>query len=80
MGYHNRPAQLLPREDVALIVWGSKNTGDILGTLQFHASKAVARTYHQQMKKNKWTSKQFEEVDWEQLDLAMKNKANMYKI
>jgi hypothetical protein len=25
-------------------------------------------------------SKQFEEVNWEHLDLAMKNKANMYKI
>jgi hypothetical protein len=29
---------------------------------------------------NKWTSKQFEEVDWEHLNAAMKNKATMYKI
>jgi hypothetical protein len=79
-GYHDRPAQLLPQEDVALIVWGSKITGDVSGTLQFHASKAAARIYFQQRKKNKWTSKQFEEIDWEYLNLAMKNKANMYKI
>jgi hypothetical protein len=32
-GYHDRPAQLLHQEDVALIVWGSKITGDISGTL-----------------------------------------------
>jgi hypothetical protein len=63
-----------------LIVWGSKIKEDISGTLQFHASKAAAMTYLQQRKKNKWTSEQFEEVGWEHLDLAMKNKANMYKI
>ncbi len=40
-GYHDGPAQILPREDVALIVWGDKITGDILGPLQFHASKLV---------------------------------------
>jgi hypothetical protein len=52
-GYHDYPAQLLLRKDVALIVWGSKITGDISGPLWFHASKTVARTYLQQRKKNK---------------------------
>jgi hypothetical protein len=28
-GYHNRPTQLLPKEDVALVIWGNKITGDI---------------------------------------------------
>jgi hypothetical protein len=41
-GYNDGHAQLLPREDVALIVWGDKVTGDISGPLRFHASKAVA--------------------------------------
>jgi hypothetical protein len=41
-GYHDRPTQLLLREDIALIVWGGKITGDISGPLQFHASKTVA--------------------------------------
>jgi hypothetical protein len=79
-GYHGCLAQLLLRKDVALIVWGSKITGDVSGSLWFHASKTVARTYLQQRKMNKWTSEQFEEVDWEHLDAAMKNKATMYKI
>jgi hypothetical protein len=72
-GYHNTPTQILPWEGVALIVWGKKVTGDVLVPLRFHASKAVARKYLQQWKHNKWTAKQFEEVDWENLDLALKN-------
>jgi hypothetical protein len=28
----------------------------------------------------KWSHKQFDVVDWEHLDLTLKNKANMYKI
>jgi hypothetical protein len=79
-GYHDRLTQLLPCKDVTLIVWGSKITGDISGPLRFHTSKTTARTYLQQRKKNKWTNKQFDEVDWDHLDSAMKSKANMYKI
>jgi hypothetical protein len=63
-GYHKGQAQILPKEDVALIVWGDKVTGNISGPLRFHASTAVARKYHtHQRKKDKWTHKQFEEVD-----------------
>jgi hypothetical protein len=65
---------------VALIVWGNKATGDVLVPLHFHASKTVARKYLQQWKLNKWMAEQFEEVDWEHLDLALKNKAGNYKI
>jgi hypothetical protein len=31
-------------------------------------------------KKNSWPNEQFDEVDWEHLDLALKNKPDMYKI
>jgi hypothetical protein len=79
-GYHNRPTQLLPRKDFALVVWGSKITGDISGPLRFHASNAVAWNYLQQRKKNKWMRENFEEVDWQHLNLALKNKTDMYKI
>ena len=80
-GYHKEQAQILPKEDVALIVWGDKVTGDISGPLRFHASKAVARKYHiHQQKKAKWKPEQFEEVDWEHLDLALKSKADKYRI
>ncbi len=80
-GYHERQAQLLPRQDVALIVWGDKVTGDISSPIRFHASMAVARKYHlHQRKKGKWTHEQFKGVDWEHLDLALKSKADNYKI
>jgi hypothetical protein len=80
-GYQEGQAQLLPQEDVALIVWGDMVMGDISGPVCFHASKAVARKYHLcQWKKCKWTHKQFKEVDWEHLDLALKSKADNYKI
>jgi hypothetical protein len=80
-GYHKGQAQLLPREDVTLIVWGDKVTGNISGPIHFHASKAVACKYHlHQRKKGKWTHEQFEEVDWEHLDFAIKSKADNYRI
>jgi hypothetical protein len=44
-GYHDRPTQILPRKDVALVIWGNKVTGDISTPLCFHASKELARNY-----------------------------------
>jgi hypothetical protein len=44
-GYHDRPTQILPHEDVALVIWGNKVTGDISTQLHFHASKKLARNY-----------------------------------
>jgi hypothetical protein len=44
-GYHKGQAQILPREDIALIVWGDKVTGNISGPLRFHqASQSPANT------------------------------------
>ncbi len=79
-GYHDRQSQLLPKEDVALVIWGNKITGDILPPLRFHASKEVARKYLATCKKDKWSNKRFDAVDWEHLDLALKNKVDMYKM
>jgi hypothetical protein len=62
--YHDSLTQILPGEDVALIVWGDKIMGNISSSLRFHASKSVSRKYHiHQWKKGKWTTEQFEEVD-----------------
>jgi hypothetical protein len=44
-GYNDRTTQLLPREDVALVIWGNKLTGDISAQLRFHASKELAGSY-----------------------------------
>jgi hypothetical protein len=79
-GYHDRQSQLLPKEDVALVVWGTKITGNILPPLQFHASKDMARQYLATHKKDKWSNERFNAVGWEHLDLALKNKADMYKM
>ena len=69
-GYNDRPTQLLPREDVALVIWGNKVTGNISTPLRFHASKELARSYLRTQTRDKWTNKRFEEVDWEHLDIA----------
>ena len=67
--------------DIALvIVWGNKVTGDILQPLRFHTSNEVARSYLQTQSKDKLTNEQFDEVDWEHLDQAMKNKPDMYRV
>jgi hypothetical protein len=80
-GYHKRQAQILPQEDVTLVVWGDKVTGNISGPLRFRTSKSVTRKYHiHQRKKGKWTHEQFKEVDWEHLDLVLKSKADNYRI
>jgi hypothetical protein len=79
-GYNNRPTQILPCEGIVLVVWGNKITGNISGPLCFHASKEMARKYLQHRIKNKWISKQFDKVDRDHLNLALKNKPDMYKI
>jgi hypothetical protein len=79
-GYHDRQSQLLPKKDVALVIWGTKITGNISPPLRFHASKEVARKYLATRKKDKWSNKCFNAVDWEHLDLALKNKADVYKM
>jgi hypothetical protein len=70
-GYHKTPTQILPWEDVALIVWGNKVARDVSVPLLFHASKIIARKYLQQWKHNKWMAEQFEGVNWDHLDLAL---------
>ena len=79
-GNHDRPTQLPPKEDVALVIWGNKITGDISPHLCFHASKEVARRYLTSHPRDKWSNDRFDTVDWEHLDLALKNKQEMYRI
>jgi len=79
-GYQDRPTQILPREDVALIIKGNKVTNDLSQPLRFHASKETARKYLTTRKKKQWTKEAFEEVDWESLESTLKSKSDMYKI
>ncbi len=50
----------------------NKITDDVSSPIRFHASKEVARQYLGNRKKNPWTNKKFDKVDWEHLKLAMK--------
>jgi hypothetical protein len=79
-GYHSRQSQFLPKEVVALVIWGNKVTGNISSPLRFHASKEVARQHLRTHTKDKWSHDKFNAVDWEHLDLTLKNKPDMYKI
>jgi hypothetical protein len=79
-GAYKWPTQLLPREDVAIVIWGHKITDDISHSIRFRASKEMARQYLGNGKKKPWPNERFDEVDWEHLDLALKNKSDMYKI
>ena len=79
-GYLDRPTQLLPREDVALIINGNKVTNDISQPLRFHESKKSARKFFTNRKIKRWTEECFDEIDWENLDLALKNKPEGYKV
>ena len=76
-GYHSRQSQFLPKEDVALVIWGNKVTGNISFPLRFHASKEVARQHLRMRTKDKWSHDKFDAVDWEHLDLTLKNKPDM---
>ena len=80
LGYHDRRTQLLPNEDVAMLIWGNKITGNILSPIHFHASKELARKYLTTRRKKKWSQVQFDSVDWEHLDLALNSKEDMYRI
>ena len=79
-GYHDWPTQILPCKDVALVIWGNKVTGDISTPLRFHASKEVARNYLRTCTRDKWPNERFEEVNWEHLELVLKNKPDTYKV
>jgi hypothetical protein len=78
-GYHGRQSQFLPNEDVALVIWGDIVTGNISPPLRFHASKEAAGKHLAKRKKDKGSNINFDMVDWEHLDLALKSKADMYK-
>jgi hypothetical protein len=43
-GYHDHPTQMLPKEDVAVIIWGNKIMGYISPHLWFHANKEPVDT------------------------------------
>jgi hypothetical protein len=43
-GYTSIPPQILPQEDISIIIWGNKITNNISQPVPFHASKELAWT------------------------------------
>jgi hypothetical protein len=62
-GYYKKPIQLLPKEDIAVVIWGNKITDNISHSIRFHASKEMARQYLGNRKKISWPNERFDEVD-----------------
>jgi hypothetical protein len=79
-GYQDTPTQILLREDVALVIKGNKITDDISQPLRFHAGRETARQHLTIQNRKPWTKECFDKIDWHHLDLAKKNKADMFKI
>ncbi len=69
---------MLPREDVAIVIWGNKITSNVSHPVWFHASKEIAKGLLTNT--TKWPHDRFNKVDWEHLNLAMASKSDMYKI
>jgi hypothetical protein len=61
--YHSRHSQLLPKEDVVLILWGNKVTVDISFPLRCHTSKEVPRQHLGTSRKDKWSNDKCNAVD-----------------
>jgi len=79
-GYQDTPTQILQKEDVALVIKGNKITDDISQPLRFHSSRETARKHLTTKKWKPWMQECFDEIDWHNLDLAQKNKADMFII
>ena len=58
----------------------NKVTNNISQPLRFHESKTSARRFHTTKRKKRWTEECFDEIDWEHLELALKNKPEGYKV
>ena len=77
-GYTSTPSQILPREDISIVIWGNKITNNVSQPVRFHASNELTQKLLTDTRK--WPQEHFEEVDWEHLDLAMTSKFDMHKM
>jgi hypothetical protein len=71
-------SQTLPKEKAALFLHRTKQTSDISESVRFFLARTQAREFY--INELKWTSEQFEEVDWDSLHLTLKKKKNMYSL
>jgi hypothetical protein len=60
-GYISTPTQLLPQEDVSIVIWGNKLTSNVSHPVWFHARKEIARGLLADARK--WLRDRFDKVD-----------------
>ena len=67
--FFTRENQLLPGEDAAVFVKGKKLTSDLNRAIRLEASGEKAKEFL--INECKWSSEQFDEVNWDMLDAAL---------
>ena len=68
----------LPSEDAAVFVGGKKLTSDLIRAIRLEASREKAKEFL--INECKWSSEQFDEVDWDLLDATLEKKPDGYKM
>jgi ribonuclease HI len=71
------PTQLLPHENIAVFVSSVKQTSDPAMQIRFSCGKHAARNFL--TSEMGWSSKQFDEVDWENLHLCLLSKPDGFR-
>ena len=69
---------MLPGEDAAVFVRGKKLTSDLSKATRLEASRERAKDFL--INECKWSSEQFNEIDWDMVDAALEKKPDGYKM
>ena len=70
--------QLLPGEDATVFVGGKNLTSDLSRAIRLEAGREKAREFL--INECKWTSEQFDEIDWYMLGATLEKKPDGYKM
>jgi hypothetical protein len=71
-------SQVLPWEKAALFLQSIKQTSDISEPARFFLARTQARLFY--VNELKWTGEQFDEVDWEAINLTLAKKKLMFSL
>ena len=77
-GPRDRGKQLLPREQAAVFVGGSKQTTDFADAVRLEISQDEAKQFL--INERDWTPSQFDQVDWGRLHNTLQSKPQGYRL
>ena len=82
LGHNRLTRQLLPREDVAILVNNHKMMSNFDNEIRFDLSRRHAKQFmtSEFVPHKQWNDKQFEEVDWWMPHKSLKGKPGNYKV